>query len=201
MRFAATRLPLLIAATASVVVGQTSNSKTCAAQNVVDRCVQDMQFQLEGCDTYDFACQCTRSTNVVDCYNNCPDLIASTTAQSIRQQNCANAKAYATTTTFGAAPSQTATGTRTHPHNASATSSGTPSGLEENNAGADYSDSGSETGSGSETSNAAPTKTLTGLQGEITTAGPSPTSGAAMNAVKRSGTWVAFLGLALGVMM
>ncbi|KAJ5489421.1 hypothetical protein N7539_004311, partial [Penicillium diatomitis] len=174
MRFAATRLPLLIAATASVVVGQTSNSKTCAAQNVVDRCVQDMQFQLEGCETYDFACQCTRSTNVVDCYNNCPDLIASTTAQSIRQQNCANAKAYATTTTFGAAPSQTATGTNTHPHNASATSSGTPSGLEENNAGADYSDSGSETGSGSGTSDAAPTKTLTGLQGGEYDGGTEP---------------------------
>lgn len=74
------------------------------------------------------------------------------------------------------------------PHSSLAT--GTPSGLEENNADSDSSD---------DVSGSSPTKSLTGLQ-EDTTSSATPTSGAAVHAAKGAGAWVAFLGLAFGVL-
>ncbi|OOQ84058.1 hypothetical protein PEBR_32050 [Penicillium brasilianum] len=232
MRFIATKLPLLLAASATIVVGESTttgsgsvstSSTKCAAQKVVDQCVQNMRFELENCGTYDWDCQCIGSTNVVkyvpnpipvslylptltsqlhspstfciyltwnllhSCYNNCPELPERIGAQTIRQQNCANAKAYDTTTTHST-PSSTAgfDSPSSSPVSSSFASDSTdfPSGLKETSDEATSSSSSSE-----------PTKSLTGLE-----ATASASSGAAAGAVKAAGGWVAFLGLALGVL-
>ncbi|CEJ60680.1 hypothetical protein PMG11_09245 [Penicillium brasilianum] len=196
MRFIATKLPLLLAASATIVVGESTttgsgsvstSSTKCAAQKVVDQCVQNMRFELENCGTYDWDCQCIGSTNVVNCYNNCPELPERIGAQTIRQQNCANAKAYDTTTTHST-PSSTAgfDSPSSSPVSSSFASDSTdfPSGLKETSDEATSSSSSSE-----------PTKSLTGLE-----ATASASSGAAAGAVKAAGGWVAFLGLALGVL-
>ncbi|KAJ5880689.1 uncharacterized protein N7473_011742 [Penicillium subrubescens] len=209
MRFIATKLPLLLAASATIVVGQDptttgtgsvstgsvspGSSSKCAAQKVVDQCIQNMKFQLENCATYDWDCQCISSTNVVDCYNNCPEHPDRIGAQTIRQQNCANARAYSPSTT-ASSPSSTATDKDSDSSSMSASSSAyasgstsTPSGLQSHNKSTDEE---SDSGSSSE-----PTKSLTGLE-----ASSSPSAGAAVKGVRVAGGWVAFLGLALGVL-
>ncbi|KAJ5370278.1 uncharacterized protein N7496_006370 [Penicillium cataractarum] len=197
MRSIATKLPLLLAASATIVVGldatttgtksvSTGSSSKCAAQKVVDQCLQDMKFQLENCGTYDWDCQCIGSTNVVDCYNNCPEHPDRVGAQTIRQQNCANAKAYDPKTT-SSTPSSTASydipssssSAASSAHASESTS--IPSGLKSTT---DDEDSSSE-----------PTKSLTGLAASSTSS-----QGAAAGAVGAAGGWVAFLGLALGVL-
>ncbi|KAJ5131804.1 hypothetical protein N7448_005962 [Penicillium atrosanguineum] len=105
MRFLTTKLPLILAASASLVAAQdatttaTATSTKCAAQKVVDQCILTMKFTLENCDSSDWDCKCQGSTNIVNCYNNCPDDQERLGAQQIREQNCIAAKAYGTQTT------------------------------------------------------------------------------------------------------
>ncbi|KAJ5684722.1 uncharacterized protein N7477_001067 [Penicillium maclennaniae] len=170
MRFLTTKLPLIIAASASLVAAQdatttaTATSTKCAAQN-------------------DWDCKCQGSTNVVNCYDNCPDDQERLGAQQIREQNCIAAKAYGTlTTTAGMATPSASASASSFAASMSASSSamaeptGSRSGLESNNGG-----------------NKA-TQSLTGLEASAT-----PNEGAATARVKVVGSWLAFLGLALGV--
>lgn len=134
-------------------------------------------------------------TLVHSCYNNCPEHPDRVGAQTIHQQNCANARAYGTTTS-ATTPTPTAdANASSYTGWMSASSSAadseatrTPSGLKSNS---ETSGSGSDSGSSN-----GPTKALTGLE-----ASSSPSHGAAaVNGVKAAGGWVAFLGLALGVL-
>ncbi|KAJ5689694.1 hypothetical protein N7462_004086 [Penicillium macrosclerotiorum] len=184
MRHFATKLPFLLAASATIVSGQdatvtgigaanTGNVNKCAAQKVVDQCVFTMKFQLENCATYDWDCLCTSSTNVVGCYNNCPESPDRLGAEQIRQQNCANAKAYDTTSV---SPPATKSAVMSSSRASASTTDTAYSGLEANN-----------------NDDAQPTKSLVGLEASATAS-----EGAA--AAKAAGGWLAFLGLALGVM-
>ncbi|KAJ6131106.1 hypothetical protein N7523_001566 [Penicillium sp. IBT 18751x] len=154
MRFLTTKLPLIIAASASLVAAQdatttaTATSTKCAAQN---------------------------------CYDNCPDDQERLGAQQIREQNCIAAKAYGTlTTTAGmATPSASASisvASMSASSSAMAEPTGSRSGLESNNGGSKA------------------TQSLTGLEASAT-----PNEGAATARVKVVGSWLAFLGLGLGV--
>ncbi|KAJ5610811.1 hypothetical protein N7510_007530 [Penicillium lagena] len=185
-----TAISVIIAASASLALAD-SDSK-CAAQKVVDQCITDMKFQLENCDTGDWECMCTHSTNVVDCYNNCPEDSERLGAQQIRQQNCANARAYsgkavdvATSTGVSstAAVSMTRMATSSAAHS---TSTGLVSSSDESTTHTEQSDSSSDE---------KPSKSLTGLS-----ATSSPSQGAAVsNRVAETGMWLAFLGMGLGV--
>ncbi|KAJ5160503.1 uncharacterized protein N7482_007507 [Penicillium canariense] len=195
MRHISIKLPLLLAASATIAVGQeatttgssavkTGGAYKCAAQKVVDECVRNMKFQLENCAMYDWDCQCTGSTNVVGCYSNCPENPDRLGAQQIREQSCANAKAYDTTSSASASVAKATGMSSSMPSSMSASSSASaadttyaPSGLKSN----------------SDSSDAEPTKSLSGLEKNT-----SPSEGAA--AVRAAGGWLAFLGLALGVM-
>lgn len=137
----------------------------------------------------------TNLRSLRSCYNNCPEHPDRVGAQTVRQQNCANARAYGTTTsartptlTTDANASSYTSWVSASSSTADAETTGTPSGLKSNSdSSASESDSGSSEG---------PTKALTGLQ-----ASSSPSHGAAaVNGVKAAGGWVAFLGLALGVL-
>lgn len=77
MRFAAAALILV---SASVAVAQTTSaaapqptSSECEAQNIVDACREGIQKQIDGCEGNDFICLCDNYTNLLTCYNNCPN--------------------------------------------------------------------------------------------------------------------------------
>lgn len=168
-----------------------------------------MKFTLENCDPSDWDCKCQGSTNIVkyvfqppisplllpqssklqnliiypSCYNNCPDDQERLGAQQIREQNCIAAKAYGTqTATAGLAkPSASATIYRASSSASSsvtAEATGSRSGLESNN------------------KDSKGTQSLTGLEASAT-----PNVGAATARVKVVGSWLAFLGLGLGVLV
>jgi hypothetical protein len=76
MRFAAA----IILASASLAVAQTTTaaspqptSSDCDAQNIVDACRAGIQTQIDKCDGNDWMCLCDNYTNLLTCYNNCPD--------------------------------------------------------------------------------------------------------------------------------
>ena len=75
MRFAIASLALLGAAaaqtTTSAAAAQSTNA--CAAQNIVDACREGIQKQVDACKANDWMCLCDNYTNLLTCYNNCPD--------------------------------------------------------------------------------------------------------------------------------
>ncbi|KAH5674744.1 hypothetical protein HBI21_132930 [Parastagonospora nodorum] len=69
MRFATSILAL--AATIGLVAAQDK----CDAQNIVDACVEGYQARIDACNKKgnDFICLCDVYTDVLVCYNNCPN--------------------------------------------------------------------------------------------------------------------------------
>ncbi|KAJ5799229.1 uncharacterized protein N7518_001297 [Penicillium psychrosexuale] len=103
-------LPFILAAasfasanTTTATLADNVVNTTCVSDNILQQCVQPMQSTLANCAPDDWNCQCTSSTNILDCYNNCPNDTSRKDAESMRQQNCANAKAHAPTSTSTAA--------------------------------------------------------------------------------------------------
>ncbi|KAJ5740857.1 hypothetical protein N7493_000729 [Penicillium malachiteum] len=179
MRPQLSRIPLMLAISASLVTAQDGTVK-CAAQSVVDNCLQTMNFELENCNPGDWDCQCTSSTNIVSCYTNCPDDPDRQPAQQLKQQYCLNAKVYGTM--FQTA-SKVSTATAPWP-SISSSSAVDATATNTHAAGETHTDS-SATG---------PTKSLAALQ-----ASASPSEGVA--AAYSAGSFLAFLGLGLGVML
>ncbi|KAG2414074.1 hypothetical protein HFD88_003265 [Aspergillus terreus] len=60
---------------ASVPTGTSSSSSSakCAAQSILDACLSSLKPQLDDCPPNNWKCLCEQSTNVLTCYNNCPD--------------------------------------------------------------------------------------------------------------------------------
>jgi hypothetical protein len=162
-----------------------------------------MKFSLENCDPSDWDCKCQGSTNIVkygpptyaspqaekltiysSCYNNCPDDSDRLAAEQIREQNCIAAKAYGTQTTTAGTATPSAFASVSTPAStlvsstAMAEATGSRSGIESNNV------------------DGKATKSLTGLEATAT-----PNEGAASARVKAVGSWLAFLGLGLGVLI
>ncbi|KAJ4361310.1 hypothetical protein N0V95_002012 [Ascochyta clinopodiicola] len=53
-----------------------ASSDDCQAQNIVDACVAGYQDRIRKCtadNTNDYICMCDVYTDVLQCYNNCPD--------------------------------------------------------------------------------------------------------------------------------
>lgn len=78
MRFAT----LAVLASAGFAAAQTSSasspsatggSDSCQAQNIVDACKEGIQKQIDDCSANDWICLCDNYTNLLTCYNNCPD--------------------------------------------------------------------------------------------------------------------------------
>ncbi|KAH9881198.1 hypothetical protein J1614_001693 [Plenodomus biglobosus] len=70
MRFS-TAIAIAFSATASLVAAQDK----CNAQNIVDACVSGYQSRIDACNEKpnDFICMCDVYTDVLVCYNNCPN--------------------------------------------------------------------------------------------------------------------------------
>jgi hypothetical protein len=74
MRFATVTIlaSAAVAAAQSTTAASTGGEK-CAAQNILDQCKFTLQQQIDKCDGNDWICLCDGYTNLLTCYNNCPD--------------------------------------------------------------------------------------------------------------------------------
>jgi hypothetical protein len=89
MRFAT----LAILASAAVVTAQTSTASAggddkCDAQNIVDACKATIQTEVDKCKGNDWICLCDNYTNLLTCYNNCPDSAEKSPVQNQVTQFC-----------------------------------------------------------------------------------------------------------------
>lgn len=142
MRYSTSAITLLLALTGSTLAQQTtaapstgsSSTKQCAAQNIVDACLESMKPQLDACGLNDWKCLCEQSINVLTCYNNCPGHPDSFGAEQSKTSYCNAAQAYSpssTSTTGTATRASSATQTTETAATTTTTSSGfspTPSG-------------------------------------------------------------------------
>ncbi|KAH9881376.1 hypothetical protein IAQ61_000100 [Plenodomus lingam] len=128
MRFS-TAIALTFSATASLVAAQDK----CQAQNIVDACVSGFQSRIDACNQKpnDYVCMCTVYTDVLTCYNNCPDSNEKPPVQNQVTQFCQAAEPLlaAQSASMASAASVAATQSRAPtPANATPTPSGTSSG-------------------------------------------------------------------------
>ncbi|KZF25621.1 hypothetical protein L228DRAFT_244499 [Xylona heveae TC161] len=89
---------LIFISAASVALGQSTASSSCAAQNILDACLATENTQLGTCQSNDYKCLCDKYTNVLTCYNNCPGDSGKFSAQQNVVANCNAASVYATLT-------------------------------------------------------------------------------------------------------
>ncbi|KAF2690763.1 hypothetical protein K458DRAFT_412108 [Lentithecium fluviatile CBS 122367] len=129
MRFAAA----FALAAASFVVAQTTThaapsasatSSSCDAQNILDTCKGTQQTQIDKCEGNDWMCLCDNYTNLLTCYNNCPNDPVKSSVQNQVTQFCAAAAPLSSSSLSVAATASKASSTST---SATATGSGTAS--------------------------------------------------------------------------
>jgi hypothetical protein len=81
----------LAAAQTTTNAPPTSTGKSCAAQNILDTCKEGIQKQIDTCKGNDWMCLCDNYTNLLTCYNNCPDDLGKSPVQNQVTQFCAAA--------------------------------------------------------------------------------------------------------------
>ncbi|KAE8354871.1 hypothetical protein BDV28DRAFT_130113 [Aspergillus coremiiformis] len=125
-------LPLLAATQATrtaALPGTTGSSEDCAAQSIVDDCLERMRAQLSTCDLSDWKCLCEQQGNVVTCYNNCPGSAAAGPEQGKEQSWCNAAKSLPSSSTrIASSTSATATAAKETSSSSAAASTSTSSG-------------------------------------------------------------------------
>ncbi|KAJ5551892.1 hypothetical protein N7535_000162 [Penicillium sp. DV-2018c] len=155
----------------SVTLITASDNSYCASQKLVDYCVTAMRKGLTECATNDWDCKCSAAANIANCYVDCSDEDPDrAAAQDLSVNDCATANAYDQGLTT-VAPSWTLPGS--------------------NAAQPTDTDFTFATGSGAAPT-AGPTKSLKGNEKEAT-----PSEGAAP--MKVTGSWLALVGLGLGI--
>ena len=77
-----------------VAFASTAFAADCAAQNIVDACVSGYQERIKGCqkNSNDWICLCDVYTDVLTCYNNCPDSNEKPPVQNQVTQYCTAAE-------------------------------------------------------------------------------------------------------------
>ncbi|KAI0868487.1 hypothetical protein GGS24DRAFT_482197 [Hypoxylon argillaceum] len=101
---------LPISLLASCVAADTT---ACAAEAILDACLDTTEGYLTLCGSQDFSCLCDKYTAIMTCFANCPNDDRQYAVDSQRQLYCANASAFSTKTTTAVSASQTADATTT----------------------------------------------------------------------------------------
>ncbi|CAK7272158.1 hypothetical protein SEPCBS119000_004977 [Sporothrix epigloea] len=92
-----------VSATSTAAAPAAAGTSTCAAQNILDACLQTENNLFNSCGTNDWNCKCNAYKDIVTCYNNCPNDPAVYSAQGQVQIFCGYASQYPSTTTAVAA--------------------------------------------------------------------------------------------------
>ncbi|KAI5246209.1 hypothetical protein E4T47_00263 [Aureobasidium subglaciale] len=87
------RFTLIAILTGSCLAAAQSTS-TCPAQSVLNLCVSQQQASTSRCGSNDYDCLCQGYTNLVVCYNNCPNDAGAFTASQNKIQYCQAASQY-----------------------------------------------------------------------------------------------------------
>lgn len=58
---------------AFLLAAVSAQTTACAADYIVEACLGNMQGQLAACGSTDYECQCQQYTNMLTCFNNCPN--------------------------------------------------------------------------------------------------------------------------------
>ncbi|KAL7274417.1 hypothetical protein RUND412_002692 [Rhizina undulata] len=107
------RVTALLAVTfASFAAAQSSSATACAAQYIVDACVQTEDSNTT-CTPNDWECMCNKATNLLTCYNNCPNDSAKFGYQSQQTAYCGAASAASSQSVAAATASAAAASTKT----------------------------------------------------------------------------------------
>ncbi|RDI85436.1 hypothetical protein Vi05172_g4595 [Venturia inaequalis] len=61
------------ASTTATSAAASSTSSTCDAQSVFDLCIESTTAILNNCTPSDYICMCQKQTDVLTCYNTCPN--------------------------------------------------------------------------------------------------------------------------------
>ncbi|RKF80283.1 putative gpi anchored serine-threonine rich protein [Golovinomyces cichoracearum] len=153
----------------------------CAAQPVLELCLSSTSAIASACAPTDYSCLCQKYTDVLTCYNNCPDDVRRASTLSSQSAYCANASMYSSTQT-SALPPASSSASATILTGTSTTSSSAPSAI----------NSGSPTMTGTSssmpgmTSSTAPTST-----------DPTGTHESSGNKIKSSSIWLIAASFAL----
>ncbi|CAK7201662.1 hypothetical protein SEUCBS139899_004371 [Sporothrix eucalyptigena] len=91
------------AASTTAAAATATSTSSCAAQNILDACLQTENDLLNSCGTNDWNCKCNAYKDIVTCYNNCPSDQAVDTAKGQEQIFCGYASQYPSSTTAAAA--------------------------------------------------------------------------------------------------
>ncbi|TID13622.1 hypothetical protein E2P81_ATG01561 [Venturia nashicola] len=77
MRFSAALLlvaaAIVSAASTTTTSAAASSTGTCDAQSVFDLCIESTTAILNNCTPSDYICMCQKQTDVLTCYNTCPN--------------------------------------------------------------------------------------------------------------------------------
>ncbi|GAW19753.1 hypothetical protein ANO14919_092420 [Xylariales sp. No.14919] len=117
-----------------------ADSTACAAETILDACLDTTEGYLSLCGSQDYSCLCDKYTAIMTCFANCPNDDRQYALDSQRQLYCANASAFSTKTTSSrslarsttkatatdSASAETTDGATSTFGNADATSSPTP---------------------------------------------------------------------------
>ncbi|KAI6089883.1 hypothetical protein F4821DRAFT_256453 [Hypoxylon rubiginosum] len=97
------RIAFLAAAASSVsaqddtTTTDDTSSTVCAAQNILDTCLQTTESYVSLCATTDYMCLCDKYVAIMTCFNNCPNDSRQSSYQQQKDLYCMNASLYATT--------------------------------------------------------------------------------------------------------
>ncbi|POS87668.1 hypothetical protein EPUL_001806 [Erysiphe pulchra] len=82
------------------IPGVTELDTACAAQAVLDTCISSTTAIATSCALTDYACLCQKNSDILTCFNNCPNDPRLAGVRSTQASYCANASAYPSSTTM-----------------------------------------------------------------------------------------------------
>ncbi|KAI9376812.1 hypothetical protein BJX61DRAFT_538508 [Aspergillus egyptiacus] len=77
----------------------TQSASGCAAQNILDACIDSIQIQVDACGPNEWECLCEQTNNLLTCYNNCPEDSGRFGVEQQKTSYCNAAGAFSSTTT------------------------------------------------------------------------------------------------------